>query len=357
MSDSSQKKSPKRLAPYRNKRVMITGATGFVGACLAWRLAELGAEVHATLREQVNTWRLDGLHGRIVEHRLDLRNAELSAQVLRRVQPNIVFHCAAHGSYPFQHDARAIFESNAIGTVNLLAALGEIDFECLVHTGSSSEYGLKGRPMAETDLLEPLGAYAVSKAASTLFCQSVARISGQPLVTLRLFSVYGFYEEPSRLIPYAIDCCLRGRDPILSAGTQVRDFVFIEDVVDACLIAGITRPVPAEIVNVGSGVECTIREVVEAIVELSGSRVTPRWGALPVRPLEPRTWVADTSKAKRLFGWSAKRSLREGLAQTIAWQRKRLERNQRLGQPCRGTGEGATAGESGNKRVSDSFGN
>jgi len=355
MSDSSQKEGPNRLAPYRNKRVLITGAAGFVGACLAWRLAGLGAEVHATLREQANTWRLEGLHGRIAEHPLDLRDVELATHVLRRVQPKIVFHCAAHGSYPFQRDTRAIIESNVIGTMNLLAALEGTDFECLVHTGSSSEYGLKGHPMAETDLLEPLGAYAVSKAACTLLCQSVARTSNQSLITLRLFSAYGFYEEPSRLIPYVIDCCLRGRDPILSAGTQVRDFIFIEDVVDACLIAGITRPVPSEIVNVGSGVQRTIREVVESIVELSGNRVTPRWDALPVRPLEPRRWVADTSKAKELFGWSPRRGLREGLAQTIAWQRKRLERNQRRGQPCRGDGEGATAGESGNKHVSDSF--
>jgi nucleoside-diphosphate-sugar epimerase len=260
----------------------------------------------------------------VSDHHADLLDIEKLRSVVEEIRPDIIFHCAAHGGYPFQRDSDHIIHTNFRGTLNLLDALRDIDFQCLVHTGSSSEYGHKSHPMSEDDLLEPLSVYGVSKAASTLLCRAVARTQQRPIVTLRLFSVYGHFEEPSRLIPYTIDTCLRGVNPELTDGTPVRDFVFVEDVVDLCVMAGLHRPVYPEIFNVGSGIQRTVREVVDTIIALTGSRVTARWGALSRRPFEPTTWVAEVSRAKQVFGWSPRYDLAAGLGSTIDWQRERL---------------------------------
>ncbi len=317
------------MSTYKSKRVLVTGATGFVGSSLARRVADAGAEVHILTREGSNRWRLQDLPDSVVDHRVDLAEENRLRRIARELRPEIIFHCAAYGGYAFQRNTRQILETNVLGTAHLLEALRPIEFECLVHLGSSSEYGHKTHPMFEEDVLEPMSTYGISKAASTLLCQASARITGRGLVTLRLFSVFGYYEEPSRMVPYVIDCCLWGVDPILTSGVQVRDFVFIEDVLDLCLVVGLTRPVRPEIVNVGSGRQHTVRQAVEKIVALSHAQVTPRWGVLPTRPLELEMWVADTSKAKRLYGWTPKHSLDEGLRLTLEWQRGRV-RNGRV---------------------------
>lgn len=313
-----------RVSAYSKKRVLITGAAGFVGACLTRRLVNLGAEVHILTRSQSNRWRLEDLSDRLWDHHADLLNIGTLRSVVKVIRPEIIFHCAAHGGYPFQQDGEQIILTNFWGTFNLLEALRDIDFECLIHTGSSSEYGHKSRPMSEEDVLEPLSPYGVSKAASTLLCQSVARIQQRPIVTLRLFSPYGHFEEPSRLIPCTIDHCLRGTNPELTDGSPVRDFVFVEDVIDLCVLAGLHRPVYPEIFNVGSGIQRSVRDVVETTIALTGSRVEARWGVSPRRSFEPTIWVADVSKAKRVFGWSPRYDLAAGLGLTIDWQRERM---------------------------------
>ena len=312
------------MSAYSRKRVLITGAAGFVGARLTRRLVNLGAEVHILTRKRSNRWRLEGLCDRVCDHSTDLLDIEKLRLVVKEIRPEIIFHCAAHGGYPFQQDSEQIILTNFRGTFNLLDSLKDVDFQCLVHTGSSSEYGHKSHPMSEDDVLEPLSAYGVSKAASTLLCRAVARAEKRPIVTLRLFSVYGYFEEPSRLIPHTIDTCLRGINPELTDGTPVRDFVFVEDVVDLCLLVGLRRPVYPEIFNVGSGIQRTVREVVDTIIALMGSRVEARWGTLSRRPFEPTTWVAEVSKAKQVFGWSPRYDLDAGLGLTIDWQRERL---------------------------------
>lgn len=312
------------MVGYKNKQVLVTGAAGFVGACLTRRLLDIGAEVHILTRERSDRWRLHGVENQLHDHRVDLLDKEKLKRIVAEVRPRIVFHLAAHGGYPFQVDTDRILQANLLGTANLIEALSGIDYECLVHAGSSSEYGLNRHPMFEEDVLEPISAYAVSKAASTLLCQALARTRDQPLITLRLFSVYGYYEEPSRMIPSVIDQCLRRVDPVLGPGTQVRDFVFVDDVLHLFLAVGLARPVRPEIVNVGSGIQRTVREVVEKIVAVSGAKVFPKWGALAVRPFEPTMWVANISKAKNLYHWEPMFSLDEGLRLTIDWQRQRL---------------------------------
>jgi nucleoside-diphosphate-sugar epimerase len=300
-------------------RVLVTGATGFVGACLTRRLAEAGHEVHLLLREDSPTWRLADILDRLVLHRLDLRDAAAVGQAVRAAGPEVVYHLATFGGFAGQSDAGEIIATNLLGTVNLLAACQETGFVRFVNTGSSSEYGPKESPMQEHDLLEPAGAYGVAKGAATLYCRAEALAKGLPVVTLRLFSPYGPWDDPRRLIPYVISTLLRGESPRLAGATAVRDFVFIDDVVALYLSLLTSAAPPGAVYNVGSGSQRSTGEVVRLITELIGNGVEPLWGAVAHQRQEPARWEADISLVRRELGWQPTTSLRDGLQRTIAW--------------------------------------
>src|SRR5262245_19538517 len=125
------------------ERVLITGGSGFIGACLAYRLVAKGHDVHLILRLEAKTWRLQGLEGRYTRHAADMRDGEAVRRAVARSRPEVIYHLATHGAYPSQRERGVILATNLQGTVNLLDALEGHDYKALVHTGSSSEYGHK----------------------------------------------------------------------------------------------------------------------------------------------------------------------------------------------------------------------
>jgi nucleoside-diphosphate-sugar epimerase len=305
-------------------RTLVTGATGFVGACLARRLLAIGHEVHIFARQNSDRWRIADIAPDLVAHDLDLRDSQAVERAVTAVRPEKVFHLATYGGFTFQKDLDAIYSVNLQGTVNLVRACEKAGFDSFIHTGSSSEYGMKGGPMKETDLLEPLGDYAVSKAAATLFCRSEALQKGLPIATLRIFSPYGPWDDPQRLIPYAISSLLKGVAPQLSSRTSVRDYIYIDDVIDAYLAVMRTDIIPGGIYNVGSGRQADIGAVVDRISGIIGNGIKAAWGAEAPRRAEPAVWVADAGMMKAAFGWQATTGLEEGLRQTVGWMRDHL---------------------------------
>ena len=151
-------------------------------------------------------------------------------------RPEVIYHLATHGAYPAQRDRATILATNLLGTANLLDSLNGCDYRALVNVGSSSEYGHKDGPMHEGERLDPRSDYGVTKAAATLLCQAEA-YRGKPVVTVRIFSAYGPWEEPARLVPYVMGCCLRGETPKVTAGRQPRDFIYVDDVIRLLQIA------------------------------------------------------------------------------------------------------------------------
>lgn len=305
-----------------SRRFLLTGASGFVGANLCRRLVARGEEVHVFLRSASRPWRLEGVLDQVTVHAVDLRDAVQVEHAVQRIQPDVIYHLATHGAYPEQRDADTILLTNVFGFWNLLESCDRAGYELLVNTGSSSEYGRKAYAMRESDVLEPDSYYAVAKAAQSLLSRHRSRESGLPIVTLRLFSVYGPYEEPTRLIPRLMMASLEGNPvDMVSAGTA-RDFVYVDDVVDAFLDVDGLRALAGEILNVGTGVQSSLREVVDAVQALAGHPLDVHWGALPPRSWDSEVWVADISKIRRLTAYEPRTLLQEGLRKTLDWFRE-----------------------------------
>jgi nucleoside-diphosphate-sugar epimerase len=303
------------------QRFLVTGATGFIGASLVRKLAEMGCEVHALVREGADMWRLRGTEQKVRLHKGDLTAADHLRDLVLSIQPTVVYHLAVHGAYPDQTNADEIIRTDIFGTWNLLKACAEVDYKVFVNTGSSSEYGPKLHAMRETDLPEPSSYYAVAKCAQTLVCQHMARAERRPVNTFRLFSVYGPYEAPSRLIPTIIRRCLEGKDLEMVSPETARDFVYADDVLEAYLQLGQLSLQCGETFNIGTGVQSTVRDVVRAVLRSTGAKVKVHWGSMAARVWDTDTWVADPSKVRRVLKWKPKTSLTEGIERTVEWFR------------------------------------
>lgn len=296
-----------------SKRALVSGGGGFVGANLVRKLATDGHIVTAIIRPGSDRRRLDGVDVQVVE--ADVRDRDAVCAVAGRVRPEWVFHLAAHGAYSWQRDRDGIFASNLVGTMHLLDATG--DAGAFIHTGSSSEYGVVDHAPSETEALRPNSDYAVAKAAATLYASHVGRCEDRRVVTLRLYSVYGPWEDERRLIPTLVRHALGGTLPPLVAPDTARDFVYVEDVVEAYLLAATATGVePGDVLNVGSGHQTTIREVVDVARDVFSVDIEPKWGSMPNRDWDTSTWVSDPRRARERLGWKAATSLRDGLRAT-----------------------------------------
>lgn len=309
---------------FNGEKVFITGATGFVGANLVRKSLVEGAEVSINIRKSSDTWRIRDLLRDVSVVYADLTEYEKMNDALTVIQPDVIFHTAVYGGNAAQNDTGKIIESNICGTVNLLRCCKNTRCNLLVNTGSSSEYGIKKTDMKESDILEPVTDYGVSKATATLFCQKAARTDNLPVITLRLFSPYGPYEQKSRLVPSVIFAALQKKCPHISSRDFVRDFIYIEDVMGAYrTVLDFENPC-GQIFNIGSGVQQTVGTVTDIIINELGNEVTYETGLPRAWAEEPPCWQADISKAVSELKWRPEFSLNEGLARTIEWFKENM---------------------------------
>jgi nucleoside-diphosphate-sugar epimerase len=295
-------------------RLLVTGASGFIGAHLTRRLAGAGAEVHAVSRTPqpaadrgVRWWQGD------------LADLEVVRRLLRTIRPDVVYHLASHvAGIRGVELVLPTFRSNLSSTVNLLTAAVEGGGCRVVLTGSLEE------PDGLDAESAPCSPYAAAKWAAGAYARMFHALYGLPVGTLRLFMVYGpAQRDLQKLVPYVTLSLLRGEAPQLSRGTREVDWVFVDDVVEALLAAGSCAGLAGKAVDVGSGQLVAIRAVVEQLVEIVNPRIAPEFGALPERPLE-RVRRADVEAAAAVLGWRPRTGLRAGLEATVAWYRRAL---------------------------------
>jgi len=187
--------------------------------------------------------------------------------------------------------------------------------------GSSSEYGTKLQSMEERDVLEPNSYHSFTKGAQTNLVQTYGLVEKRPVVTLRLFSIYGPHERKTRLIPAVIDACLNKKQLKLSSPNVVRDFVYVDDVIDVCLKMDKLKKNTGQIFNVGTGHQTSIKEVVEMTAKLTKYKPRCFWNKNE-RAWDTETWLASRQKTEKLLGWKSTTDLETGLKKTIEWTKK-----------------------------------
>lgn len=291
------------------RRVLVTGASGFIGKHLCHRLVREGHEVHGVSRNP----RQDG---DIRWRQADLADATAARELLEHVQPDTVFHLASYVSGSRSLDAvLPTMQHNLVAAVNVLVAAARSGCGLVALAGSMEEpESSSGEPI-------PGSPYAAAKYAAGAYGRMIHALHDLAVVNLRVFMVYGpGQDDRTKVIPYVVTSLLRGESPRLSSGVRPVDWVYVEDVVDAFLAAAQTQDLAGATLDVGSGELVTIRSIVEQIVETMGTRVEPEFGALPDRPLE-QARTADVKRTHSMIGWEPRTTLAAGLRATVEWYR------------------------------------
>jgi len=301
-------------------KVLITGIAGFIGANLARTLLGEGAEVHGIVRPSTDLWRLQEIKKKLHLHTADMDDRKSVTGVVASVRPSVIYHMSAYGAYPsIQTEPEKILQTSLFSTLYVLDAARTEKVDMIVNAGTSSEYGTKDHPMRENELIEPNSYYAIGKAAQTHLAQYTATHGGPPSVTLRFFSVYGPFEGPTRLVPIVVRNALKGIDVPISDPSIGRDFIFIDDAVEACLKAARSPKLSGEVINVGSGRQHTLEDVFNAVIKETGSKSKMAVGAAQKREFDTNIWVADATKMKKMLKCTPKYSLADGMARMVKW--------------------------------------
>lgn len=307
--------------------LLVVGAGGFIGANLFRALCAVRDDVYGTIYNH-GSWRLEGLPSSQLLF-ANLLDPETMTAILDRVVPGTVFNCSAYGAYSFEKNAERIHRTNYLATIELLEQLMRRPETIYVHAGSSSEYGHNCSAPREGDRLIPDSHYAVSKAATAQALAFYGQVCGLPCVNLRLYSAYGPYEDSSRLIPVLMEHALRGALPPFVNPEISRDFLYIDDVVDAFVSAALAlRPaIYGSSYNIGTGVKTTIRELAFLTRELFHIEAVPDFSSMRAREWDLPDWYANPALARVELGWQSRTDLRQGLELCAAWWRDFLPNN------------------------------
>ncbi len=302
------------LARWRGKRVLVTGATGFVGRHVAAQGLEAGVEVH-------NLSSGDTAPAGIIHHRATLEDRSAIFRIIEEVKPGAVLHLAAAGVTFGTHALDRLLAANVLGTENLLSAVQALDTPVpVVLAGTCIEYRMQDRPIREDDPIEPFSEYGVSKGAASLVASSYA--TRLPITVLRLFTLYGPGEVEPRFTAHVIGSAKRHAAVALTACEQTRDYLYVGDAARSFWQAlGVAPPEGRlQVVNVGSGEPVRLRSFVgelAGILRDFGLDPDLRFGAKPYRPGEPMMIVSDPTRACTVLGWKPRVSLHDGLRRTV----------------------------------------
>lgn len=304
---------------------LVTGASGFLGGHLVRRLARDGHEVVALTRRELDLGG-DAASGRVHAHALDLRDTEAIRRVAAEHGVTVAVNCAAYGVRASDKSALECHEVNTTAVLALAEVALDLGWQRFIHIGSGFEYEPRAVALDESAPLRPTNLYGVSKAAASMYLEFLHRTRDLPVTILRPFSMYGPGEHPERFFPFMVQRALRGEAVDLTPGRQVRDYLFVDDVVAAILLAAGNEGTIGKVFNLGAGASgaCMLRDVVLAICAAAGAPPDiAGFGRRAFARPEPPYFVADTTRAHLELGWWPSVLLKDGIERTVAYYRDR----------------------------------
>ncbi len=307
------------------QKYLVTGGAGFIGSNICRRLVAEGCYVRVV--DNLITGKrsnLDDIIGRIDFVEADMGDPAVAADVTRGI--DVVLHQGAVPSVPKSVADPATTHRHCVdATFTLLLAARDAGVKRFVYAASSSAYGdSPALPKVETMPCRPLSPYAVAKLVGEHYCSVFYTVFGLETVSLRYFNVFGPYQDPTSqyaaAIPAFVTSVLRGVSPVIYGdGEQSRDFTFIDNVVEANLLAARAKATHGEVINIACAERVTINEVVRLINEIVGAKVPARYE--PMRPGDVKHSLADISLAEQVIGYRPVISFKDGLARAIDWYR------------------------------------
>jgi len=325
------------------KRVLITGANGFIGSHLTEKLLSMGCNVKAFVKydKGIKSGFIARLPDKVKKNIIvipgDIRNPDAIRHAAKDV--DVIFHLAAMVGIPYSYiNPREVIETNTIGTMNVLIAGKENNVEKIVHTSTSEVYGTAQYvPIDEKHPLQGQSPYSASKIGADKIAESFFRSFDLPVATIRPFNQYGPRQSARAVIPTIITQALSGNTIKLGSLTPTRDFTFVHDTADAFIAIADSPNTVGEVINIGTGIETSIGDLAKKIMGIvdkdgdKGISILSEDSRKRPEKSEVNRLLADITKAKRLIGWKPKTSLDEGLKVTIDWISKSLE-HYRLGE-------------------------
>ena len=306
-------------------RVLVTGATGFLGSHLTRALVARGLEVTALMRPESDPWRIGDVLPRLEPATADLTDPEASARALADARAEVVCDLAWDGVGNRHHDDPRQVSVNLKAHLELLAAAARAGCRRWIGLGSQAEYGPQSVRIDERCTSAPTTLYGAVKLSVGLVGERLAARAGMEFVWIRLFSSYGPMDDPAWLIPSVTLRLLRGERPELTAGTQKWDYLFVEDAAGA-LVEAVIAPTLGGLFNLGSGRAVAVRDIVETIRDLIDPALPLGFGAIPYRPHQIMHLEADITRLCRAIPWRPTTALADGLARTVDWYHDHPER-------------------------------
>ncbi len=312
-------------------RVLLTGASGFIGQELAPRLLKEGYEVHTLERYVTGRYSFDR-NTKVITHYATLTDLPAIKNIIRDVQPDYVVHLAAISpvSFSFDHYIE-VTEANYVGTINLAeSCYREVPhFKQFVMAGTSEEYGMtlkdKNKKLTEDSVLHPNSPYAVAKVAADMYLRFMYEAYNFPYTIMRPYNTYGRKDNSHFFIERTIAKMLEGNKVYLGDKSAVRDWLFVDDHVEAYVKALGNKKAIGEVIQVCTGKGYTTEETAKIIAKLTGFKGEIVWNSTPKRPLDAQVLIGDNSKAKRILDWEPKFTLEEGLKKDIEHWKKSVK--------------------------------
>jgi UDP-glucose 4-epimerase len=288
------------------KTILITGGSGFLGKRLLKKLA--------TKKRKYN----------IFAQRIDLLNIKELKNSINKIKPHIVFHLAANVDLRRSYEvAKKCIDINITGTLNLLEALRQNPPEKLIFSSTEEVYGDGLIPFKENQTPQPPSPYSISKLASEDLCKLYAKELGFYLYIFRIATFYGPGSALNRFIPQIIVKALKNKEILLNSGRKKRDYIYVDDVIDAFMLAiDKKNKNQVELLNLGGGISYTLKYLVDKILKLTKSYSLVTLNAIPERLLEADEWLLSIAEAKKVLGWKPTTSLEQGLLKTVEFFKK-----------------------------------